>query len=662
MCGIFGFSGSSNASGSELKLIKSLLFLSESRGKEACGLAIDNESGIKYVKAPIPASELIKSPDFNLTISKAIGDGFKTVIGHSRLVTNGYEQDNNNNQPVIKNGIIAIHNGIIVNDKELWDVVGKESKKSELDTELIPTLIDFNSGTTKNTISSVQKMFSQIEGIANIALLFEDKKGLLLATNNGSLYYLANAGNSLFVFSSERYILNEISMKFRDLGFNGSNIKHLDPGKILIVDEQLKQQEILFDSVTESDLKISPAKTVEEIKLNTSKKSDFKNTSMEYHFESIPKDFEAEYNTRNSLVNNLKRCTKCILSETFPNILFDEKGVCNYCNNHVGKKMHSKDDLIDLLSKYKSSDGKPDCVLPFSGGRDSSYVLHYVKKELGMNPIAFSYDWGMLTDLSRRNQSRMCSKLGIEHILVSADIRKKRNYIKLNVEAWLHKPHLGTIPLFMAGDKHYFYYNHLIMKQNDLKISIMGENHLEKTGFKTAFSGAKQDLNGAMAYNVSSLNKLKMMGFYGSQFITNPKYINSSLVDTATAFLSYYGRKHDYLNLFDYIEWDEKTVEDTILGQYNWELDPYTKSTWRIGDGTAAFYNYIYYMVAGFTENDTFRSNQIREGKISRELALEKVREENYPRWESIQWYCNTITLNWREAIKTINKIKPHYG
>jgi glucosamine--fructose-6-phosphate aminotransferase (isomerizing) len=662
MCGIFGFSGNSKIAGSELQLIKNLLMLSESRGKEACGLAIDGNSEIKFLKAPIPASDLIKTPNFNGQIPKAIEADFKTVIGHSRLVTNGYEQDNNNNQPVVKNGIVAIHNGIIVNDKELWNVVGQGSKKSELDTELIPTLIHHNLKTEKSIIASVQKMYSQIEGIANVALLFEDRKELLLATNNGSLYYVSNEDNSLFIFSSERHILSEITQKFKSLRFDSNAITHLKPNTILVVDNKLEKQLIAFEQKTELDLKSCGVKKITEIKLDLTKPA-FRNTSMEYHFESIPAEFENEYSKRNSLINNLKRCSKCLLPETFPNIVYDQNGVCSYCNNHVAKKMKTKEELVDLLSNYKSAtNDKPDCVIPFSGGRDSSYVMHFVKKELGMNPIAFSYDWGMLTDLSRRNQSRMCSKLGIEHILVSADIRKKRNFIKLNVEAWLHKPHLGTIPLFMAGDKHYFYYNHLIMKQNDLKVSIMGENHLEKTGFKTAFSGAKQDFNGAMAYNVSSFNKLKMMGFYGSQFITNPKYINASLLDTATAFLSYYGQKHDYLNLFDFIEWDEKTVEDTILGEYNWELDPYTKSTWRIGDGTAAFYNYIYYMVAGFTENDTFRSNQIREGKITREEALKKVQEENYPRWESIQWYCNTIRLDWKDAVKIINKIKPHYG
>ena len=72
-----------------------------------------------------------------------------------------------------------------------------------------------------------------------------------------------------------------------------------------------------------------------------------------------------------------------------------------------------------------------------SGGRDSIYGLHYIKTVLGLNPVAYTYDWGMVTDLARRNVSRICGKLGIEHILVSADIPQKREYIRKNVDAWL---------------------------------------------------------------------------------------------------------------------------------------------------------------------------------------------------------------------------------
>ena len=71
-----------------------------------------------------------------------------------------------------------------------------------------------------------------------------------------------------------------------------------------------------------------------------------------------------------------------------------------------------------------------------------------------------------------------------------------------------------------------------------------------------------------------------------------------------------------------------------------------TDTTWRIGDGTASFYNYIYLTIAGFSENETFRSNQIREGFITREEALKLAERDNAPRFESIQWYLDTIKLD----------------
>ena len=94
------------------------------------------------------------------------------------------------------------------------------------------------------------------------------------------------------------------------------------------------------------------------------------------------------------------------------------------------------------------------------------------------------------------------------------------------------------------------------------------------------------------------------------------------------------------------------------LKQYDWELAPDTNTTWRIGDGTAAFYNYIYYTIAGFTEHDTFRSNQIREGQITREEALRLVEDENRPRYQNIRWYLDAVGLDYVSAIKVVNDAK----
>ena len=69
----------------------------------------------------------------------------------------------------------------------------------------------------------------------------------------------------------------------------------------------------------------------------------------------------------------------------------------------------------------------------------------------------------------------------------------------------------------------------------------------------------------------------------------------------------------------------------------------------------------MYTLVAGFSENDTFRSNQIREGMLTRERALELVYDENKPRYNSLKWYLEIIGLDFREVIKKINSMRRNF-
>jgi hypothetical protein len=198
-----------------------------------------------------------------------------------------------------------------------------------------------------------------------------------------------------------------------------------------------------------------------------------------------------EFNTES--ISKLKRCTKCLLPETFPFIEFNSDGECNYCKYYVKKNEPKNiDELHRLVEPYRSKTNDIDCIVPFSGGRDSTYTLHIVKNILKLNPIAFTYDWGMVTDLGRRNIARVCGKLGVENIIVSADIRWKRENIRKNIIAWLKNPSLGMIPLFMAGDKFFFYYADKLKKQTKVKLNIWGINPLENTDFKVGFSNVAQ--------------------------------------------------------------------------------------------------------------------------------------------------------------------------
>ena len=112
-----------------------------------------------------------------------------------------------------------------------------------------------------------------------------------------------------------------------------------------------------------------------------------------------------------------------------PFIEFDDDGVCNYCRNHkTANRSFNPDVFLSKLSSLIDNSPNHKCIVPFSGGRDSSYVVHLLKKELNIDLITMTYDWGMVTDLARRNISRITSSLGVENIIVSDNITKKRKY------------------------------------------------------------------------------------------------------------------------------------------------------------------------------------------------------------------------------------------
>ena len=679
MCGIFGVVLSRDAGITRAEteyLMKQLFLLSESRGKEASGVAAITPESIYVAKYPLPASDIIHFKEYQEIYSRIFpGNGISDpadyqfpvcVIGHSRLVTNGGRQVHMNNQPAIASGLVAIHNGIITNVDALWEEHPQIEKQTDLDTELLLGLIDTYSRESGKLVSGVQQAYEAIEGVASLAVLFENLNNVLLSTNNGSLYLAVNESRTGYIFASERFVLDSLFAKRRLQRFSQDfSISQVRPGTAYLIDlDDFKDQSFTIQSsdqhlISQEVFCPQPRQiidiTSEEIKIT--------------NVERIPGDgpyilsptFQDEYPQRKEAVDQLQRCTRCVLPETMPFIEFDDEGVCNYCRHYQPIGFKGPDALEEELSRYRSQNGEPDCLVTFSGGRDSSYSVHLMKEVFGMNPITYTYDWGMVTDLARRNQMRICGQLGLEHILVSADITKKRSNIRKNVSAWLRQPDLGTIPIFMAGDKQYFYYMNKVAQQTDTRLIILGENLLETTQFKYGFCGIAPSHGSRHTYTLSLLNKFKLAWYYGSRYITNPAYINSSLLDTIGAYLSYYFIPHNYINIYEYIKWDEEQITSTLINQYNWETATDTKNTWRIGDGTASFYNYIYFTLAGLTENDTFRSNQIREGMISRDEALKFISDENEPRYESMQWYCDIIGLDFYDTIEKINSAQTIY-
>lgn len=637
MCGIFGLIAKAD---SKLKnadiqgMSHSLFLLSQSRGSEAAGIAIYSDDKIQYFKRAMSAKRMLKMEEYRSYLQEALykrSRGGVAVIGHSRLVTNGTQGVDENNQPIVSTHCIGVHNGIVVNDNDLWATNSDIRKLYQVDTEVIYRLIDKNFEKYGNIAHSVKATFGQLKGEANIAFFHDALPLLCIATNVGSLYFIELKLEKAFVFASERYFIDKLMKKFKFVaGKSNGIIKQLSPGKgitinidnLIVVPFDLREDKSNYPQL-DTDI-------CGKVKLIINKS---------------PK--------RTALV----RCACCILPHTFPFITFDSEGVCNYCREDVPARVDNRVILENQIAHYRRDNGQPDCIVALSGGRDSCYGLHYIKRELGLNPIAYTYDWAMVTDEARRNCSRVCGELKVEHIIRSADIQVKRRNIRLNIEAWLKRPELGMIPLFMAGDKQFFYYATQVSKQTNIPLVFFcGGNNLEVTRFKTGFCGV-QDRSVNTMVGLDWTGKCKLLAYYMKNYIFNPAYLNRSLLDTLFAFYSTYIARSEFYYLYRYVDWDEKTIADTLKTEYDWESAEDSASTWRIGDGTAAFYNYIYYTVASFTEHDTFRSNQIRAGLITREEALRQIEYDNMPRLEAMREYAQLVGFNLDSALSVINNI-----
>ena len=674
MCGIFGavIKDSSLFKVDKLnKILISLAIQSQSRGKDSSGLTLFNQKNksIDVFKGPMPIKSLLKNKEviksINTTFDKSKSCNY--FFGHSRLVTNGTQLEPENNQPIIKDNIIGVHNGIIVNADSLWEKNKLIERKFEIDTEILFSLIKFEIQNNNLSIGdAIKSFFSKVNGTVATAFLIHDLNKLVLTTNNGSLYKI-EIENKFMLFASEYKILKQISKKYNFKKIiKNFNIEQIKSGEGRIYD--LNNMHTVDINSSDNNYNIQKnskyKRTVNKylIKSKTKQRSVVIDLNF-IHLTNEAKNEKKLLDYNLDVIKTIKRCSKCILPKTFPFIFFNKRGVCNYCINYKKHSVkHTESELIDLVEKYRKKNNKPEVLLPFSGGRDSAYALHFVKEVLDLKPITFTYDWGMVTDLARRNIARFCGKLGVENIIVAADIHWKRKNINKNITAWLKNPVLGMIPLFMAGDKYFFYYAHKVKKHLNIDLEIWGVNKLENTDFKTGFSGIKPRFDKKTIYSLSAIDQIKLFSFVGLNFIKSPGYLNQSVFDTlGSIFSRYLTPKKNYFHLFDYVHWDENLINNTIINNYDWEKAVDTTSTWRIGDGTASFYNYVYTSVSGFSENDTFRSNQIREGMISRDEAIKKIIIENKPRYNSIKWYLEIIGLDFNETIKIINKVAKRY-
>ena len=160
-------------------------------------------------------------------------------------------------------------------------------------------------------------------------------------------------------------------------------------------------------------------------------------------------------------VSALKRCTRCLLPETHETIFFDSTGVCSVCRNSELKEtvnwMVRKKEL-ELIADQNRGNNVYDCIVPFSGGKDSVWTLYYIVTELKLKPLVVSFDHGFYRPNLIRNREKVLKSLGVDSLIYTPNWKLVQ---KLMLQAFLEKGdfcwhcHTGifSYPMWVAIEK-----------------------------------------------------------------------------------------------------------------------------------------------------------------------------------------------------------------
>jgi hypothetical protein len=127
-------------------------------------------------------------------------------------------------------------------------------------------------------------------------------------------------------------------------------------------------------------------------------------------------------------MNQIKRCMRCVIPVNLPSVKVDEKGVCQFCKriDHVleqSKKQadRNKSEFEEIVRRVKKLAKPYDCLIPLSGGKDSTYVLYLCDKIYNLKCLCVTFDNGYLSDYAKKNIGNAIKATHADHVYYTAN-------------------------------------------------------------------------------------------------------------------------------------------------------------------------------------------------------------------------------------------------
>ena len=354
----------------------------------------------------------------------------------------------------------------------------------------------------------------------------------------------------------------------------------------------------------------------------------------------------------------LQRCTKCLTPETHETIIFDENGVCNVCANIKHKNtqidwVQRKKDLGELIESYR---GKYDydCIIPFSGGKDSVWTLYYLVKEFNIKPLVVRFDHGFMRPNLEENVKKIQRELGIDFHTFTPNWKvvqrlMLQSFIEKGDFCWHCHTGIFSYPMQVAIN-----YN--------VPLIFWGEPSAEYTSYYSYDQPEEVDEKRFNRFVNLGINAedmfLRMKGNIEKRDLKPFSY--PPLKDL---------RKINYRSvcLGSYVPWDVKKQVGIIQEDLGWTGDqvenvPPQYNYEKIECYMQGVRDYIKYIKRGYTRPTHLASIDIRHDRLSREDGLKIIDEFEGKRPPSLDLFLDFVGLTEDEFTEIVEShvVSPH--
>ena len=325
-------------------------------------------------------------------------------------------------------------------------------------------------------------------------------------------------------------------------------------------------------------------------------------------------------------------CSKCLFPETKPDLSFNDEGVCSACSAADIKDKGidwdlKKEEFFEIISHYKkpSEEMGYDCLIPVSGGKDSTYQAYFMKEVCGMNPLCVCFETTYVTELGQKNLDNI-SKLGIDviHFKKNHEVYKKmviEGFERVGDEMWPNHLAIFTIPVTLA------------VKFN-IPLIIWGENSQQEYGGPNLESMRNTFLNRKWLEEFGGLLGNRIQDMIGVNGLTKKEltpyfYPSDEEIEKVGITGIFLGA---------YFFWDaRKQLEIVKKHGFSVKEDGPVEGTYtnyeNLDEKMHGLHDYLKFVKYGFGRATDHASIDIRNNKITREEGLELVKryDGKYP-------------------------------